>query len=188
MRKKKPSKKRRVISKSVNKMATKKRRKRSVSTSVSRPAKKRRATRRRSRGMFDGAGKNLMATVKPVLAGAAGGTTYGVAGGLVSENVRPWAALAVSVVSVFAGMNHFGAGVAGAAAFDYTRKTFGLAEDMDATEYVNPTILSDAYELSERETMDENGNVYALSDNGASWEYVGTIPTQSVSLDPLYTM
>lgn len=174
---------RRVKTKSSN-MSVPKKRKRTVARSGSRSSASPRK-RRRSGGGLAATGKNLWSAAKPVLAGAGGGITYGVASGFVPSSIRPWAALGVGIAAVFVGMNHFGAGMAGAAAYDFTRNTFGLAE-MSPTEYVNPTILSDAYELSEYETIDESGNVYALSDSGTEWEYVGTMPMQGVQMSPTY--
>jgi hypothetical protein len=163
-------------------MATKKRKRARPAGS---PARRTTTKRRRSRGLSAGP-RNLMSAVKPNLVGAAGGVAYGLAGGFLPANYRPWAGLVAGVALSYAGMNNLGVGMSGAAAFDFVSKSFGLSDDMEAMEYVQPTILSDNYALSDYETMDESGNVYALSDDGQDWEYVGTIPTQSVSLDPLY--
>jgi hypothetical protein len=140
---------------------------------------------RRSGGL-SATGKNILSIVKPAAIGAAGGVTYGIASGFVPANYRPWVGIGAALVAVFAGVSNFGAGIAGASAFDYSRQTFGLA-DMAPVEYVSPTMLSDNYQLSEYETVDENGNVYALNDAGTELMYVGTIPgLQGVALDPMY--
>lgn len=168
-------------------MATKKKRRPASHAPKRRRTSTSLAPKKRRRSLSAGP-RNLMAAVKPNLAGAAGGIGYALTGQFVPEKARPWVGLAAGVVLSYFGLNNVGVGFSGASAFDYASRVFGLSDGMQQTDYVNPIALSDNYELSDSETMDNAGNVYQLSADGQNLEYVGTIPgLQGISMEPLYT-
>ena len=147
---------------------------------------------RKSRGM----GSKFTAPLKPIAAGAIGGAGYALAGSFISTPiVKALTGGLLAFGAGFMGYTNVGAGIAGAASADLVRGMFGLNDDMEETTWVDPNSLSE-----DDVTIDDNGDVFALSDDGET-VYLGNYYSdpelsdafsladseQSVMLTPTYT-
>ena len=123
------------------------------------PMAKRTNRRKRSSG---GLSANLKTGIKPLLSSAMGGASYSLLGGVIQS---PMLRTVLGIAGAFAlgmmNMPFVGAGMSGAVAYEFTSRTFGLGDDGDFedAEYTRA-------ELGEEEFLDDDGNVFALSDDG----------------------
>jgi hypothetical protein len=119
-------------------------------------------TRRRKRSGGGGLGANLKTGIKPILSSAMGGASYSLLGGVVqSPMLRTILGIAGAFALGMMNMPYVGAGMSGAVAYEFTSRTFGLGDDGDFedAEYTRA-------DLGEEEFLDDDGNVFALSDDG----------------------
>lgn len=166
--------------------APKKRRKRAKPTMAA-PRKRRvhhhhKAAPRRRRRLGDSGGTtSIMGAIKNGVKGGIGGALHE-APRFVTKLSMPmqigWDILGTIALAKFAKQPSMSAGFAGAAAAKHMESMFSKAmhDNLEDYDYVDPSTLSDSGfddEFGDPIVMDDDGNLYALSEDGEGYEEMG---------------
>lgn len=138
------------------------------------PRKRKYVKRRKTSGGLSGGMKGIGQGLKNMGAGAVGGGAYALVSNFAGGN--PWIKLLIGAgLSFGAGymnMPNVSAGVSGAVGSEITKNLFGLSDDMEETEFVPDNV-----------GVDEDGNVFALSEGGEPMDYLGNLQEDPELMD-----